>query len=103
MVYNGIFLLQWWSVRVYFLLMKKGLDIRTSKDAIELGDAVRDGKYRNWGYRNAIELYRGAGLGIYPIYKRINTRLHKENTFHLELERVRELCMQFDKQFHAIN
>lgn len=101
MYFNGIFLLKWWSVRVYNLLLRYNLEIRTSNEAIALGDSVRDGKYRNFGRQTAIELYRGAGLGIYPIYKRIN--INQWGGFHITLDRVRELCIQYDEQFTAIN
>ena len=61
-----------WSVRTYFILKRYHLEAETPEQAIAAGDLVMEGKLRNAGLKTAVELYRGAGLGVYLIAKKIN-------------------------------
>ena len=83
-----------WSVRTYYILLRYGIDVKTAEDAIRTGDLAMENKLRNAGLKFAVEMYRAAGLGVYPIFKRMHGRL--------DLERIRLLCGVLDRYtFHA--
>ena len=78
-----------WTVRTYYILKRNGLNPMTAEDCIRIGNAIRFNEVRNAGMLMAIELYRGAGLGVYTIY----------HLFHgeISLERIKTECNFFDK------
>ena len=81
-----------WTVRTYYILKRNGLNPRTAEDCIRIGNAVRFHEVRNAGRKMAIELYRGAGLGVYTIF----------HLFHGEvsLERIEAECNFYDRLHH---
>lgn len=85
-----------WTVRTYFILMREGLTLISKADMIEVADLAVKGKVRHAGLKFAIELYRAAGLGVYPIYKRLNTREGR-----IDLQRVKSRCEYLDLALHA--
>lgn len=83
-----------WTVRTYLILERYHLEVKTAEDAIRTGDLALQGKLRNAGLKFAVEMYRAAGLGVYPIYKRMQGRL--------DLDRIRLVCGNLDRYaFHA--
>lgn len=66
--------------------------VHTREQAIELADRAVRGEIRILGAQSAIELYRGAGLGVYQIYQRVQSRV--------SLQRVRERCELIDRHYH---
>ena len=95
--FEGTFLFRAWSVRVFYLLRREGLQIMTAADCCDLADALLSGSYRNYGGRcaMAIELYRGAGLGIYPIYRKLESF-----GWTGSLQSLRIKCLQLDNFLH---
>lgn len=80
------------TIRTVYILEKAGLVVDTAEDAITAADMAVAGEVRHAGLRFAVELYRAAGLGVYPIYKRLDGRV--------PLERVKSSCEHFDAFFH---
>lgn len=79
------------SPRIYCATHRE-YHINTPAQAIELADRAIRGEVRALGAQSAIELYRGAGLGVYQIYERV--------CFRMSLERVRERCERIDRYYH---
>lgn len=92
-----MYLFQTWSVRTYNAIlrnMQEGGPVLNAQDAEDMGDYVVAGKIRNAGLKVATELYRGAGLGVYNIYKKLNGRV--------EVNKIRCWCEYIDTViFHA--
>lgn len=92
-----LYLYQTWSVRVYNIILRnmpKGTQVLNAQDAEALGDLIVAGKVRNAGWTAACELYRGAGLGVYNIYKKLSGRV--------EVDKIRWKCEYCDRIiFHA--
>ena len=85
-----------WTVRTYYILMREGITLTDRADMIEAADLAVQGKLRHAGLKFATELYRAAGLGVYPIYKRLNTREGR-----IDLQRVKSICERLDIDLHA--
>lgn len=85
-----------WTVRTYYILIREGITLIDRADMIEVADLAVQGKLGHAGLKFATELYRAAGLGVYPIYKRLNTTEGR-----IDLRRVRSLCEYLDNSLHA--
>lgn len=86
-------MLQTWTVRTYYAILRTGRKVEAANEAVYFGDDVLRGKIRNAGLKVAIELYRGAGLGVYQIIDRINRfRPDKAKT----VEEVKAYCEYLD-------
>jgi len=81
-----------WSVRTYNMVRRIGRQLTTAEQVVDLADDIVLGLYRNVGRRCAVELYRGAGLGVRVIYDRLDGAM--------ALEDIVTLCNQFDIMFH---
>ena len=82
-----------WSVRTYNILMRNKLEVETPEQAIAAGDLIIGGKVRNAGLKCASELYRAAGLGVYPIVKKLK--------YQRSIDIVKTWCEHFDRYtFH---
>lgn len=84
-----------WTVRTYYILMREGITLVDRADMIEVADLAVQGKLRHAGLKFATELYRAAGLGVYPIHKRLNTREGR-----IDLQRVKSVCERLDYSLH---
>ena len=95
--FDGLFLFRAWSVRVFNFLRREGLQVLTAEQCCELADAVLQGSYPSYHGRYAIatELYRGAGMGIYPIYRKL-----QESGWTGTLQHLRIQCMKLDGVLH---
>ena len=85
-----------WTVRTYYILMREGITLIDKAEMIEVADLAVQGKLRHAGLKFATELYRAAGLGVYSIYTRLNTREGR-----IDLQRVKSLCEYLDLSLHA--
>lgn len=90
--FDGFALFRPWTVRTYNIVRRAGVTLETAEQVIDFADDVMHGYVRNAGRRCAVELYRGAGLGVYNIFE----RLHGTVT----IEDIVTLCNQFDTMFH---
>mgnify|MGYP006967287972 CR=1 FL=1 len=79
------------SPRIYCAVHRE-YHINTPAQAVELADRAVRGEIRILGAQSAIELYRGAGLGVYQIYQRVQSCV--------SLQRVREHCELIDRHYH---
>ena len=65
-------MIQSFSVRTYNFLLRDKVDMDSVEAVLAYADRIRDKKVRLAGRKTAVELYRAAGLGVYPILKRMN-------------------------------
>lgn len=86
-------MIQSFSVRTYNFLLRDKVDMDSVEAILAYADKIMDKKVRLAGRKTAVELYRAAGLGVYPIVK----RTHGE----MEIDRVKWLCEYLDRYtFH---
>lgn len=65
-------MIQSFSVRTYNFLLRDKIDMDSVEAVLAYADRIRDKKVRLAGRKTAVELHRAAGLGVYPILKRMN-------------------------------
>lgn len=80
------------SVRTYNAMMRLNVWPHNPAEAVQIGDRMAAGEFRNVRIRGAIELYRAAGLGVYQIYYRLNGCR--------PVETIREVCARCDREFY---
>ena len=80
------------SVRTYDAMRRLNVWPHNSAEAVQIGDRMAAGEFRNVKIRGAIELYRAAGLGVYQIYYRLNCCR--------PVETIREICARYDREFY---
>lgn len=81
------------SVRTYNFLLRDKIDMDSREAVLAYADRIRDKKVRLAGRKTATELYRAAGLGVYPIVKRMN--------YEMDIDRVKLYCEHLDRYtFH---
>lgn len=86
-------MIQSFSVRTYNFLLRDGVDMDSVEAVLTYADRIRDKKVRLAGRKTAVELYRAAGLGVYPIVKRMNNEM--------DVNRVKWYCEYLDRYtFH---
>lgn len=86
-------MLQSFSVRTYNLLLRDKINMDSVEAVLAYADKIRDKKVGHAGRKTAVELYRAAGLGVYPIVKRMK--------YEIEIDRVKRHCEYLDKYtFH---
>ena len=86
-------MIQSFSVRTYNFLLRDKVDMDSREAVLAYADKIRDKKVRLAGRKTAVELYRAAGLGVYPIVKRMN--------YEMNIDRVRWYCEYLDRYtFH---
>lgn len=96
--FDGTFLFRAWSVRVFNFLRREGLQATTAESCVELGDELLSGSYSYYHgrYAMATELYRGAGLGIYPIYRKL-----QRFGWSGDIQTLRIKCLKLDSELHT--
>lgn len=86
-------MIQSFSVRTYNFLLRDKIDMDSVEAVLAYADRIRDKKVRLAGRKTAVELYRAAGLGTYPIVKRMN--------YEMDVNRVKWECEYLDRYtFH---
>ena len=86
-------MIQSFSVRTYNFLLRDKVDMDSVEAVLAYADRIRDKKVRLAGMKTATELYRAAGLGVYPIVKRMN--------YEMNVDRVKLYCEHLDRYtFH---
>ena len=86
-------MIQSFSVRTYNFLLRDKVDMDSVEAVLAYADKIRDKKVRLAGRKTAVELYRAAGLGMYPILKRMN--------YEMGIDWMRRHCEYLDRYtFH---
>ena len=86
-------MIQSFSVRTYNFLLRDKVDMDSVEAVLAYADRIRDKKVRLAGRKTAVELYRAAGLGVYPILERMN--------YEMDIDRVKWHCEYLDRYtFH---
>lgn len=86
-------MIQSFSVRTYNFLLRDKVDMDSVEAVLAYADRIRDKKVRLAGRKTAVELYRAAGLGLYPILRKMN--------YEMSIDYVRRHCEYLDRYtFH---
>ena len=86
-------MIQSFSVRTYNFLLRDKIDMDSREAVLAYADKIMNKKVRLAGMKTATELYRAAGLGVYPIVKRMNNEM--------DIDRVKWYCEYLDRYtFH---